>query len=106
MARVTLALLTCLCFVFPAPAAVSSSNGRPDLGRNLPPSANRLLSRVLPQAASATPQADEYEVTENTEITLDGRPCKYRDVPANASIIKMEVSRDHVALKIHFRTRR
>lgn len=105
MARVTLALLGSLCFFLsPAFASRAPHPGLLDPGRN-PPSVDRALVQARPSAAAAAPQEEEYQVTEDTEIMLDGRPCRYRDVPANAVIMKMEVSRDHVALKIHFRTR-
>ena len=106
MARVTLALLGSLCFLPPVFASLAPRPERPALGHDLPPSVDKLLVEALPPTASATSQEAEYQVTEDTEITLDGRRCRYRDVPANAVITKMEVSRDRVVLKIHFRTRR
>jgi hypothetical protein len=49
----------------------------------------------------------EFVVTEQTEILLDGKPCKYQDVARDARIVRMEVAEDKkTVLKIHFRTRK
>jgi hypothetical protein len=107
MVRVTLALVCSLCFLSSALASLAPPQERLDLGRQLPASLTRDLPAGLPQTASARPQRDDYQVTEDTAITLDGRPCKYRDVPANATIIKMEVAPDKkTVVKVHFRTGR
>ncbi len=48
----------------------------------------------------------EYRLTNETEILLDGKPCRYEAIPANARIIRMEVGADKkTVLKILFRTR-
>jgi hypothetical protein len=50
---------------------------------------------------------DQYQITDQTEVILDGRSCRYAEVPAGAGIIKMEVAGDGTTvLKIHFRSRR
>jgi hypothetical protein len=47
----------------------------------------------------------EYVLTERTEITLNGKECKYADVPRNARIVQMEVGADgRTILRIRFRT--
>jgi hypothetical protein len=47
----------------------------------------------------------EFVITEQTEVLLDGKPCKYQDVFGNARIVRMEVAEDKkTVLKIHFRT--
>lgn len=57
-------------------------------------------------AVASQPTKDEYQITEITEIKLDGRTCKYRDVPKNAEITSMEVTADKkIILKIHFQSR-
>jgi hypothetical protein len=107
MARVTLTLFCSLCFLSPALASRAPRPERLDLGRPLPFSLTRDLPPDLPLTASARPQKDEFQVTEDTAVTLDGRPCKYRDVPANATIIKMEVGPDKkTVVKIHFHSGR
>jgi hypothetical protein len=59
------------------------------------------------QAASAPSPRDQFQITDQTEVTLDGRPCRYADVPRGAGIVKMEVGTDGTTvLKIQFRSRR
>jgi hypothetical protein len=51
--------------------------------------------------------ASEFLVTEGTEVLHNGKPCKYRDIPPSASIVRMEVDTDKkTVLKIHFRSRK
>ena len=52
-------------------------------------------------------QRDDYTLTERTEVLLDGRPCRFEDVPARATIIGMEVGPDRkTVLKVRFRSRK
>jgi hypothetical protein len=106
MTRLTLALTVWLGFV-----AVTSAS--------LAPRKDPSPFEKAPQARVSQPQAQapeqtarpaaksEYVVTEGTEILLNGRPCKYEDVPARASIVRMELAADNkTVLKVHFRTRK
>lgn len=66
------------------------------------------LAEVLP-VRSATPAnaRPQYVMTSETEILLDGRPCKFAQVPTSATIVQMEVSEDgRSILKVHFRSKR
>jgi hypothetical protein len=107
MARVTLVLLSLLCFLSPVGASLTP---RPDSllpGRDVPASLAISLPPGLAQTASAPSPRDQYQVTDQTEVTLDGRLCRYADVPAGAGIVKMEVASDGTTvLKIHFRSHR
>jgi hypothetical protein len=49
----------------------------------------------------------EYVVTTETEIKLDGRDCKWEDIPDNVVITAMEVAAedDVTVLRIFFRTK-
>jgi hypothetical protein len=59
------------------------------------------------QAAYPPGRNDEFRITSQTEVLLNGRPCCYADVPRNAGVVKMEVSSDNqTVLKIQFRTRK
>lgn len=51
-------------------------------------------------------QKDNYRITEKTKVILDGRPCKYESVPADAIIEHMEIvsNTNKEILKIVFRT--
>jgi hypothetical protein len=60
---------------------------------------------VPPSAVRAS--QPQFQVTEQTEVLLDGKPCRYAEVPATAVIIKMEVAEDKkTVLKVHFRSRK
>lgn len=51
-------------------------------------------------------QKDEYQITDITEIKVDGRQCRYNEVPKGAEITLLEVSSDNKSiLRIHFQTR-
>ena len=58
------------------------------------------------QAAYPPSRNDEFRITSQTEVLLNGRPCCYAEVPRNAGVVKMEVSSDNqTVLRIQFRTR-
>jgi hypothetical protein len=45
-----------------------------------------------------------FVVTEQTEVLLNGKPCKYEEVAGHACIVWMEVAADKkTVLKVHFR---
>ncbi|HWG46417.1 MAG TPA: hypothetical protein VN688_26890 [Gemmataceae bacterium] len=48
-----------------------------------------------------------YRITTATEILLNGQPCRYEEVPADAVILRMEItsSTDKEILKLHFRSK-
>jgi hypothetical protein len=47
---------------------------------------------------------NDFFVTEETEVLLNGKPCSYAQIPAHASIVFMEVGADKkTVLKVHFR---
>jgi hypothetical protein len=113
MPRTVLALTALFCSFSPALATLSN--------RTTPvPAADQLTAalqsslrqdKLLPldvvQAAYPREQSDEYRITSQTEVFLNGRQCCYADVPRNAGVVKMEVSStDRTVLKIQFRTRK
>jgi hypothetical protein len=107
MARVPLVLLSLLYFLSPASAALAHWPDSPPPGRDVPASLVKSLPPGLAQTASAPSPKDQYQITDQTEVTLNGRRCRYADVPAGAGIVKMEVAADGTTvLKIHFQTRR
>jgi hypothetical protein len=56
------------------------------------------------QAQARGPQS-EFVVTHRTKVLLNGKPCKYKDVPDHARIVRMEVAADKkTVLKVYFRT--
>jgi hypothetical protein len=61
-------------------------------------------SREAAADGGATP---EFVVTAQTEVLLDGKPCKYELVPGSASIVRLELGADNrTVVRIHFRARR
>lgn len=65
------------------------------------PRARVAVSKVI--EARATPENEPYQMTKTTEVRLDGQPCRFEDVPADAEITLMEVSTDRrQILKVHF----
>ena len=107
MARMSLVLLGLLCFFSPANAALAPRPDCPAPGRDVPSSLVQSLPPGFTQAALAPSPKDQYQITDQTQVTLDGRPCRYADVPSGAGVVKMEVAADGTTvLKIHFRSRR
>jgi hypothetical protein len=103
-----LALVVVASLSFTSVASASLAPRKSSLaGRELTRAlSTRALARVVKPLEE--PKAEpEFNVTEQTEILLDGRPCSWKDVPPEASILKMEVTADKkTALKIYFRTRK
>jgi hypothetical protein len=52
------------------------------------------------------PVNEEFRLTMTTEVLLNGRPCRYKDVPDGATIILLETATNESKeiLKIHFQT--
>jgi hypothetical protein len=78
---------------------------------SLAPSKDRpLFDKPLPTAPKAepAPHSDgELVISDDTEVKLDGKACKYEDIPESAEVILLEVSRDKKAvLKLHFRSKK
>jgi hypothetical protein len=105
MSRLTLALAAWLSFASVSSASLTPRKEPRRFANEAPPApASQLPAQALEQATGAETQS-EFIVTEGTEILLNGKPCKYADVPASASIVRMEVAADKkTLLKIHFRT--
>jgi hypothetical protein len=60
----------------------------------------------VPVKRIAAEPEEEYVITARTEIILDGKECKFDDVPDDAEIILMEVAANRkTILKIHFESK-
>jgi hypothetical protein len=107
MTRLLMAMTVVLCTLLSAHATLSEPKERSGFDRTLAPGLARALPGSLGRQVSAPTGREEFQLTEDSEILLDGRPCKYKDVPGNVSITHMELGPDNrTILKIHFRTRR
>ncbi len=104
MARLSLALLACLCLVSSASAALSSLHKKNDptpFGHRLALELKQSAPAVAPSTATSEP---ELVINDRTEVQVDGRACRYQDVPANAAIVFMEVAVDKkTVLKVYFK---
>ena len=107
MTRLALALTALLCCLPAAKADLSPRKDPPLLDKDLPPSLAKPLPADVAQAFYPPERDDEFLITPRTEVTVDGRPCKYADVPGKARIVKMELAADgKTVLAVHFRTKK
>jgi hypothetical protein len=90
-------LLVSLCYLSPAWAS---------LDRKAPVAANKLLP--IKALSSLAEKNDDFRITAQTEVLLDGRPCRYEQVPDGAMIVLLEtVSNESKEIaRIHFRSQR
>jgi hypothetical protein len=107
MARLTLALAAWISLVSVASASLTPRREFLVLGEEVSQvQAPKLLARATGRVAERGANS-EFVLTSETEILLNGKPCRYEAVPKNASIVLMEVAEDkRTVLKIHFRTRK
>jgi hypothetical protein len=105
MTRTLLGILALLAFISPVEATLSPRNHPAHLtSRPLPVPVQAVLasSRAAPESAAD----GELLVTEETEIYLDGRRCRYAEVPDTAVIKQVELDADaKKALIIRFRSK-
>lgn len=103
--RLAIAFLAHLTLLSPATASLAVPTERPwlDIAR-----AFDLTSKPLPEVtrqASSQQREDGFVMTTETEVMLNGRCCKFQEVPSNASIVHLEVASDRkTLLKIYFRS--
>jgi hypothetical protein len=114
MIRLTLSLAIWLSWL----SVSSASLARPEEGSlslRKPPAAvdyPRQRASLAPAGAlsahrPAVGLEAEFVMTAATEIFLDGKPCRFEEVPAQASILRMEVAPDRkTVIRVLFRTRK
>jgi len=107
MIRLTLALVTWISLISVASASLTPRKESAALGNQMARAwSSKPLAEVLEQTATRGTRP-EYVLTNETEVWLNGKPCRYEAVPADASIVRMEVAADKkTVLKIYFRTRK
>lgn len=92
-----------------SPASASLSRLTPVDG---PDGRRELRAAVLPPRAEPKPQADaeeapELELTSDTKVYLDGKQCEYKDVPATASISRIDLAKNRkTVIRIDFQSRK
>ena len=104
MFRLALALAVWICL---GPGAPAYETPRKD-GRLFDKGGTHLhvatATERAPNLIATRTQPSDYVVTEDTEVLLNGRPCRYSEVPPNATILNMELAWDNkTVLKVHFR---
>jgi hypothetical protein len=107
MTRLTLALAVWIGLGSVAEASLALRKEPGPLAKGAPELwASRQAARA-PELAAAPGVTPEFVLTEETEVLLDGEPCKYAGVPGHARIVHLEIAADRkTVLKIHFRTGR
>jgi len=78
------------------------------LGRKEPPPVDKQIPIKIVASSPVASANDEFRITPTTEVLLDGRPCRYEQVPDNTIIILLETvsNESREIVRIHFRTLR
>lgn len=97
MFRSVLILFTAFLSLSPAYASLESKD---HLSGNKP--------IPIPRSASLPIANASYRITPSTEVLLDGRPCRYEQIPNSAIITLLETTSNYSneIVRIHFRTAR
>jgi hypothetical protein len=105
MIRLTLALAIGMNVVPTAAASLAPPKEPPRFGKPAPPARTPkpLTEPRVPVADRGT--TPEFVLTAQTEVLLNGKPCKYEMIPGHARIVLLELAADNkTVVKIHFRT--
>jgi hypothetical protein len=98
MTRLTMALAASVLCLSAAHASLAPTKERPLFDRPLP---------AVPKTDPAPESDGNLVISDDTEVKLDGKACKYEEIPESAEVILLEVSRDKKSvLKLHFRTKK
>lgn len=96
-------LVALVCLLPAAPASAVSTNAptAPSAGKA---KAFKAPSRDATRDKQASPEAD-FVITATSEVRLNGRSCRFKDVPGNAVITAIQVDADtREVIKVHFTT--
>ena len=105
--RFVLACLASLCFLPEVSATLSPRHDLRTFDGPLPARLAKRLPSVFRVDLSLHAPAEEFLVTGRTEVTLNGRSCKYQAVPRDATVVRLELAADgKTVLKIDFRTKK
>jgi hypothetical protein len=105
MTRLILTWVAWISLVPTLSASLTPRKEPPPFCKQVPriPVANHLVEAR--EQATGLETESEFIVTNRTEVLLNGKPCRYEEVPEHAGIVRMEVAADkRTVLKIHFRT--
>jgi hypothetical protein len=105
MIRLTLALALWISLVSVASASLTARKELPTVGNVVGPGRAAKFGVDARDQATKLSTRSEFVLTEQTEILLNGKPCGYDQVPADARIVRMELAADQKTVRaIHFRT--
>jgi hypothetical protein len=67
-----------------------------------------MTTAVQPMSPAVAAEGDEeYQVTKQTIVLLDGKSCQYDDVPDEAEIVLLELAPDgRTIVRIHFESKK
>ena len=98
MTRIAAAMATLLSSLAPASATTTA------IKNPLTKPAPEYVRLPAPPAPKAPAPPVELAIGDATEVVLDGRPCDYKDIPANATVVRVEVGSDRTTVRrIEFR---
>lgn len=98
MIRCLTTLLVSMLFLSPLHAS---------LDRRERPAGNKAISlKALSFLSDRAAKNDEFRITAGTEVLLDGKPCRYNQVPDGATIVLLETvtNESKEISRIHFRS--
>lgn len=66
-------------------------------------------SKKSPPAAAkkeaSPPTEAPFQLVKSSEIRLDGRPCRFEEVPDDAEIVLLEIAPRGLVLRVHFESK-
>jgi len=105
VARTLLASAALLLTLSTASATQSPRTDFPVIGKEISPRASRPPSDAAPPADKPEPDGG-FLINDQTEVKLDGKPCKLSDVPKGAEIEAVDFAADkRTILRISFRSK-
>jgi hypothetical protein len=109
--RLTLAFAALLYSLPTAMAAFTPHTDVAGLSIDALPTAYKARLLDLDKIASDPPRRDttkkqSFDITDGTEVRLDGRSCKFQNVPTTATIVSLELKADgKTVAKLYFKSK-
>ena len=110
MTRLTLVIAALLCPLSAVMASFSPHTDYPALGRDALAAPGSRLPDLDKNAAERTAQKESqkqsFTITDETDVRLDGRACKFEDVPGTATVVAIDLAADgKTVVKLHFKSK-
>src|SRR5256885_1757247 len=94
MMRMTLATAGCLVVISTASGTLTPRRERVNFPRDITLSQKLDRRAPAPAVKPAAESESEYVLTDGTEVLLDGKACKYEQIPEHADIVHLELAAD------------